>query len=42
VVTRVLDRVLLPKPDASQRAALAGRAVEVEVIELALRVRLRL
>lgn len=42
VAARVLDRVLLPKLDASQRSALAGRVVEVELMELALRVRLSL
>lgn len=42
VVARVLDRQLLPRLDASQRALLAGRCVEVEVVEPGLRVRLRL
>lgn len=42
VVARVLDRVLLPRLDAGQRQALAGRVVEVEVIEAGVRVRLQL
>lgn len=42
VAARLLDRVLLPRLDAAQRAALANRPVEVEVVELALRVRLSL
>ena len=37
-----LDRLLLPRLDESQRQALAGHVVEVEVLELGLRVRLRL
>lgn len=35
-----LDRLLLPRLDEAQRALLSQRAVEVEVIELGLRVRL--
>ena len=42
VVARLLDRQLLPRLDAAQRALLAGRCVEVEVLEPGLRVRLRL
>jgi O2-independent ubiquinone biosynthesis accessory factor UbiT len=42
VAARVLDRVLLPRLDDSARAALSHRTVEVELIELGLRVRLRL
>ena len=42
VAARVLDRVFLPRLDASARAALAGRTVEVELVETALRVRLQL
>jgi predicted lipid carrier protein YhbT len=36
----VLDRLLLPRLDETQKALLAQRAVEVEVVELGLRVRL--
>ncbi len=42
VLARLLDRVLLPRLDASQRRELGGRCVEIEVIEPGLRVRLRL
>jgi predicted lipid carrier protein YhbT len=42
VAARVLDRVLWPRLDEAARAALAGRTVEVEVIEPGLRVRLQL
>jgi predicted lipid carrier protein YhbT len=42
VVARVLDRMLLPRLDAAQRALLAQRCVEVEVVESGVRVRLRL
>lgn len=42
VVARLLDRVLLPRLDAASRSALAGRTVEVEVVEPGLRVRLQL
>lgn len=42
VAARVLDRVLWPRLDQGARAALAGRTVEVEVIELGVRVRLQL
>ncbi len=38
----LLDRLLLPRLDDTQRRDLAGRVVEVEVIEPGLRVRLRL
>lgn len=41
-VARVLDRQLLPRLDASQRAQLAGRVVEVELVETGVRVRLLL
>ena len=37
-----LDRLLLPRLDAAQRRELAGRVVEVEIVEAGLRVRLRL
>lgn len=39
---RALDRLLWPKLDAGQRAALQGRVVELELIECGLRLRLRL
>lgn len=42
VVARALDRLLWPRLDTTQRTLLAGRGVEVEVLELGLRVRLRL
>lgn len=42
LVARALDRLLWPRLDAGQRRLLAGRGVEVEVLELGLRVRLRL
>jgi O2-independent ubiquinone biosynthesis accessory factor UbiT len=42
LVARLLDRLLLPRLDAAQRAALARHCVEVEVVEAGLRVRLRL
>lgn len=42
LLARVLDRQLLPRLDASQRAQLAHRCVEVEAVEPGLRVRLRL
>jgi predicted lipid carrier protein YhbT len=42
VAARLLDRALLPRLDAAQRRALVQRPVEVEVIELGLRVRLLL
>jgi len=42
VAARVLDRVLWPRLDEGARAALAQRTVEVEVIELGVRVRLQL
>lgn len=40
VVARALDRLLWPRLDASQRELLAGRCVEIEVVEPGLRVRL--
>ncbi len=40
LAARALDRLLLPRLDAGQRAALAQRAVEVEIVEAGLRVRL--
>lgn len=42
LAARLLDRFLLPRLDASQRKDLAGRTVEVEIVEIALRVRLEL
>lgn len=42
VAALALDRLLLPRLSASQRAALARRVVEVEVIEPGLRLRLEL
>ncbi len=42
VAARVLDRLLWPRLDDGARAALAGRTVEVEMIELGVRVRLQL
>lgn len=42
VAARLLDRLLWPRLDATQRAELAHRTVEVEVVEAGLRVRLRL
>lgn len=42
VAARALDRLLLPRLDAAARTALAHRTVEVELIEIGLRVRLRL
>lgn len=42
VAARLLDRVLLPRLDASARSTLSHRTVEVELVELGLRVRLRL
>lgn len=42
VAARLLDRVLLPRLDEGQRRELSARVVEVEVVELGLRVRLRL
>lgn len=38
----LLDRLLLPRLGEAERSALEGRTVEVEVVELGLRVRLRL
>lgn len=38
----LLDRLLLPRLDATQRQALQGQTVEVELQELGARVRLRL
>jgi predicted lipid carrier protein YhbT len=42
VAALVLNRLLLPRLDAAQRGALAERTVEVEVVELGVRVRLQL
>ena len=42
VAARVLDRLLWPRLDAYAREALAGRTVEVELIETGVCVRLRL
>lgn len=42
IAARLLDRVLWPRLDDGARQALAGRVVEVELVELGLRVRLRL
>lgn len=42
VAARLLDRLLWPKLDDGQRSALAGRIVEVELIESGVRVRLLL
>jgi predicted lipid carrier protein YhbT len=40
VVARLLDRLLWPRLDATQRTLLAHRCVEVEVVETGVRVRL--
>ncbi len=40
VAARVLDRLLWPRLDEGQRQALAGQMVEVEIIEVGVRVRL--
>jgi predicted lipid carrier protein YhbT len=40
VAARVLDRLLWPRLDASQRSALQGRCIEIESVETAVRVRL--
>jgi len=42
LLARLLDRLLLPRLDAAQRAALQGQIVEVELLELGARVRLLL
>jgi len=42
VAARALDRLLLPRLDAEQRRLLAGRVVELELLEPGLRVRLLL
>lgn len=42
IAARALDRLLWPHLDASQRRELAGRIVELELIEPGLRLRLRL
>jgi O2-independent ubiquinone biosynthesis accessory factor UbiT len=42
VAARLLDRLLWPRLDATQRRMLAGRTVEVELLEPGLRLRLRL
>jgi predicted lipid carrier protein YhbT len=42
VAARLLDRLLWPRLDAAQRQMLAGRTVEVELLEPGVRLRLRL
>ena len=42
VVARLLDRLLWPRLDAEQRRLLAGRPIEVDLIEPGVRLRLRL
>lgn len=42
LAARVLDRLLWPRLDATQRRELAGRVVELELLESGLRLRLRL
>jgi O2-independent ubiquinone biosynthesis accessory factor UbiT len=42
VAARVLDRLLWPRLDASQRQLLAGHTVEVDLLEPGVRLRLRL
>ncbi|KQY88379.1 MULTISPECIES: SCP2 domain-containing protein [Roseateles] len=42
VLALALDRLLLPRLDASQRQSLQGQTVEIELQELGARVRLRL
>ncbi len=42
VAARLLDRLLWPRLDATQRQMLAGRTVEVELMEPGVRLRLRL
>ena len=42
VLARVLDRVLLPRLPDDARAAMRGRCIELRVVDLGLRVRLRL
>jgi O2-independent ubiquinone biosynthesis accessory factor UbiT len=42
IAARVLDRLLWPRLDATQRRLLAGRTVEVELLEPGVRLRLRL
>ncbi|MBB5204995.1 putative lipid carrier protein YhbT [Inhella inkyongensis] len=42
LLARLLDRLLLPRLDAGQRGALQGQVVEIELLELGARVRLRL
>ena len=42
VAARAVDRLLWPRLDAEQRRMLAGRSIEVDLIEPGLRLRLRL
>ena len=42
VAARLLDRLLWPRLDAAQRLLLAGRTVEVDLLEPGVRLRLRL
>lgn len=42
VAARLLDRLLWPRLDAEQRRLLAGRSIEVELLEPGVRLRLRL
>ena len=42
VAARLLDRLLWPRLDAGQRRMLAGRSIEVELLEPGVRLRLRL
>ena len=42
VAARLLDRLLWPRLDADQRQMLAGRSIEVDLIEPGVRLRLRL
>jgi O2-independent ubiquinone biosynthesis accessory factor UbiT len=42
VAARLLDRLLWPRLDATQRQLLAGRTVEVDLLEPGVRLRLRL
>ncbi|MDL5034066.1 SCP2 sterol-binding domain-containing protein [Pelomonas sp. APW6] len=42
VAARLLDRLLLPRLDEAQRVALSGKALELEVLEPGLRLRLQL
>lgn len=42
LLARLLDRLLLPRLDDTQRRLLSGQCIEIEVIEPGLRLRLRL